>query len=105
MIACSMVALFFPHLFVTEDVSASELEHCITPKSYYHNPDIRIHICVDNGHKVYIYSKLQTFIFLVTIMAITFKTFISTPKVLSLVNLGFHCGLLAILMAFLYLFP
>jgi hypothetical protein len=100
-----LAALFFPHLFIHEDLTASESEHCHSPKSFYHNPDIRVYLCVENGHFSYVYSKLQTFIFLVTLMAITLKTFLSAPRILSIVNLAFHCGLMGILMAFLFLFP
>lgn len=38
-------------------------------------------------------------------MAITLKTFLSAPQVLSLVNLAFHSALMGILLGFLFLFP
>lgn len=52
-----------------------------------------------------VYSKLQTFIFLFSMMAITIKTFVSAQKVTAMPNILFHLALAGLAIGLAYLFP
>jgi hypothetical protein len=56
LVSSCLIVLFFPHLFVNEDFHATESMHCIIPKSFYHNPDIKIYVCQQDEKTIYYYS-------------------------------------------------
>ena len=104
-ITACLAVLFHPAAFVRENASSLEGYECISHKSFYHNPNIKVLECSNSERQMVVYSKLQTFIFLFVMIAITLKTFVSAQKVIALPNIAFHLALVGLLIGLAYLFP
>ncbi len=106
LIGVCIAVIYFPGVFVKEDTSHYLSNYkCTLVKSFYHNPHVKTFSCKDGGKSFELYPKISTFIFLVTIFAITFKTFLSNRKILTLYNVVYHSVLISIVIMFTYLLP
>lgn len=103
--AACLAVLFYPSAFVQEDADSLTGFVCTPKKSFYHNADIRVLECSNREGQIVVYSKLQTFIFLFAMIAITIKTFVSAQKVIALPNILFHLSLAGLVVGLAYLFP
>ena len=104
-ITACLAVLFNPSAFVSENASLFDGYECVSQKSFYHNPNIRVLECSNSNGRIIVYSKLQTFIFLFAMITITLKTFVSAQKVIALPNILFHLSLVGLLMGLAYLSP
>jgi hypothetical protein len=104
-IAAYLTILYCPSTFLQEDTQSIHGYECTPQKSFYHNPNIRVLECFGKDGRIVVYSRLQTFIFIFSMAAITLKTFFSAQKVIALPNILFHLSLIGLVVGLAYLFP